>query len=184
MRRIHLAMAGGAMLATLLAGAPAAASPAQPGAVGSASQAAPTDRGGRAERVDLPRSTPQDGARAAAAADGYFYAYEHAYWGGRWCAWAGNASNWVNPGGAATTGQWDCGGDYSFDNIATSVWNNGVYHDYDAVRMRTGAFLTGGSMCLSRGDYWADFTLGYQAFDDGTPADNQISSHYWSVSCS
>ncbi|MGC4812736.1 hypothetical protein ACLQ29_19610 [Micromonospora sp. DT228] len=184
MRRIHLVMAGGAMLAMLLSGAPAAASPAQPGPVGSAGQAAPVDRDGRAERVDLPRRAPADNARTAAATgNGYFYAYEHAYWGGGWCAWAGNAKNWINPGGAGTSGQWGCGGDYGFDNIATSVWNNGVQHTYDSVRMHVGTFYSGGSMCLSRGDSWADFTLGWQVFNDGTAADNQISSHYWGVSC-
>ncbi|MCG5468205.1 hypothetical protein LADH09A_002064 [Micromonospora sp. LAH09] len=183
MRRIHLVMAGAAMLAMLLSGAPAAASPAQPDSVGSASQAAPVDRDGRAERVDLPRRTPADGARTAAEGNGYFYAYEHAYWGGGWCAWAGNAKNWINPGGAGTSGQWGCGGNYGFDNIATSVWNNGVRHNYDAVRMHVGTFHSGGSMCLSRGDSWADFTLGWQVFNDGTAADNQISSHYWGVSC-
>ncbi|MEK8103943.1 hypothetical protein NKG94_00460 [Micromonospora sp. M12] len=64
------------------------------------------------------------------------------------------------------------------------MWNNGVYFDgADSVRMHTGTFHTGGSMCLSRGDSWADFTLGWQVFNDGTAADNQISSHYWGVSC-
>ncbi|MEV5768236.1 hypothetical protein AB0L34_27190, partial [Micromonospora sp. NPDC052213] len=148
-----------------------------------------------AERVPLAREAPPvaPGARAATAAagstaadtaNGYFYAYEHAWFEGKWCAWDGTAKNWGNPGGAGTGGKWGCGGDYGFDNIATSVWNNGFYFPgADAVNMHVETFYLGGRMCLDRGDYWADFTLGLEVFNDGTAADNQISSHYWGTTC-
>lgn len=179
MRRLHATVAGIATLAALLAGTPAAAAPAEP--------ADPTDAR-PALRVDLPYRTPLTGAGDVAAAadeDGYFYAFEHANFTGRWCAWDGYAKNWINPGGAGTGGKWSCNHNDEFNDVATSVWNNGYYTPpVSSVWMFRDTFYGGGAwMCIDAGDYWADFTLGIERFSDGGPADNAISSHYWSVTC-
>ncbi|MEJ3748259.1 hypothetical protein WEI85_33860 [Actinomycetes bacterium KLBMP 9797] len=181
MRRLHATVAGIATFAALLVGAPAAT--AAPMASADPGDARP------AVRADVPYRTPLadtgPSQLAAADANGYFYAYEHAHFTGRWCAWEGYAKNWGNPGGAGTGGQWGCNHDDGFDNIATSVWNNGYYTPpVSAVWMFRDTFYGGGAwMCLDAGDYWADFTLGWERFSDGGAADNAISSHYWSVTC-
>ncbi|MGK5521631.1 hypothetical protein ACSNN9_20075 [Micromonospora sp. URMC 107] len=199
MKRLYTLMAGVATLVTLLAVAPGTAS-ATPGFAPAAARSGPAaaaepDRDGPAEHVELPYKAPAvagtagragstAGSTSAAEADGWFYAYEHANFQGKWCAWEGTEKNWGNAGGGGTGGRWDCGGYYGLDNMATSVWNNGFYvPEVSAVHMHVETFYRGGRMCLDHGDYWQDFTLGWEVFNDGTPADNEISSHYWGGPC-
>ena len=107
------------------------------------------------------------GPSAAAAPDGNFYAFEHRNFEGRWCSWAGNDGWWGD----------SCGG---FDNIASSVWNNGYPSKYSTVKLLKHAnTLRNPSMCLNVGDYWADLDLGYEVFSDGTKSNDQISAHHW-----
>jgi Peptidase inhibitor family I36 len=120
-----------------------------------------------------------------AAPDGYFYAYEDAYFDGEWCRWEGDHTNWVYADWLMPSdGQcWDYFIDPDMNDEVSSVWNNGFAGSYDGVKMYKHADYGDPWMCLSEGDYWADLGLGWERFSDGTHANDQISSHRWTNDC-
>lgn len=96
----------------------------------------------------------------------------HANFEGRSCAWAGDDGWW---GDNCKLPVW--GG---FDNIASSVWNNGYPTAYSTVKLLKHANTTPNpTMCLDAGDYWGNLDLGYEIFSDGTKSNDQISAHRW-----
>jgi hypothetical protein len=125
-------------------------------------------------------------ASAAAAGDGYVYAYDQTYgWtkSGDACRWYGNDTNW-----------YDCtwyGVRKNMLNRASSLRNMGYAGGYDKVNFYWGTNLTGAWACLGVGDYWADLPLGRERFswygNDkrglGESLNNNVASHKWVTRC-
>ncbi len=99
--------------------------------------------------------------------DGLLWAYSDANFSGRSCSWGGDSAGWSS-----------CG----FNDVASSVRNNGYTGQYDAVRFFKDGNYSGPSMCLSRGDSWSN--LANQRWSDGSNANDSISSHFWTHLCS
>ncbi|MGH1553021.1 peptidase inhibitor family I36 protein [Streptomyces sp. L7] len=112
---------------------------------------------------------------AGATADGYFYAYENANFGGKYCRWAGSDNDWstCSPGG-------------NLRNQASSLWNNGYAGAYEDVIVYWDLNKTGAGACIANGYAYADLA-GWQFPNNGpgggeTLNDN-ISSHTWANAC-
>jgi hypothetical protein len=120
----------------------------------------------------------------AQAADGNLYAYEDAYFKGDHCAWKYDHADWRYVEWAMPH-RGDCswfgsGLNSNFNDEASAVWNNGFADPrYGDVRLFRDINYGGPSMCLRTGERWADLSLGYERFSDGTYANDRISSHYW-----
>lgn len=176
---ITLICAAAAGLALAVPGpASAAAQPPEPSPSPTASPAPD----GTANRPVAP--TGKSGARMQA--DGYVWVWGDAMWddNGLWCGWIDNHAWWTyawndlygSPGECKDTG-------HSFDNVASSMWNNGFAGGYDDVRFFKHATFEEPSMCLGNGDYWGNLNLGWEVFNDGSNANDQISSHAWKQNC-
>jgi hypothetical protein len=112
---------------------------------------------------------------AGATADGYFYAYEHAYQGGKYCRWVGNDGDWssCSPGG-------------NLRNQASSLWNNGYAGVSEDVNVYWGLNYTGAWACIANGYYYANLADWYfptNGSGGGENMNDNISSHKWSDSC-
>lgn len=124
----------------------------------------------RAARSDAPTPTSP-----GIQADGNLYVYEHAYWGGRWCANDGNENDYR----FAYCSNNRLGLNY-FNDIVSSVWNNGYYlPGLDSVIFHRDINYIGASMCITRGDYWADLSSFAHLWSDHIIPNDSISSHYW-----
>lgn len=184
MKRTTGALAGLASAVLILAGTPwaASATPTNPDPAGTATPV-PTN----AARKPVPPGTT---GRASVQADGYINVWQHAMWdtqGGLWCKWLGNHRYWADASGdtweGSTPGICKSSG-HSFDNVATSMYNTGFPGEFDDVRFYKHAHYGQPSMCLGNGDHWGNLALGWEVFNDGTNANDQISSHRWVDSCS
>lgn len=110
-------------------------------------------------------------APAAVAADGTFYAWEHAGYTGVRVGWVGDSSDWNDRG---------------MRNRASSVHNNGYAGAYDDVRMYWGTGYSGASYCLANGGYLANMTLDhfpYNGTGGGEAMNDNVASHRWVNSC-
>jgi hypothetical protein len=165
MRTIHAVLSSVAIIGAVLAGVPAAvadaASPSPAGADVAQSNEAPIAVYNKESQL-----RPQ-----AAEPDGRFWVYEHPNKGGRGCGFSGGWADYANA----------CG---NMDNVASSVYNQAYVDLIEDVMMWEHPFSRGGYMCLERGDYWQDLSLGRERFNTGALADDKISSHYWTSSCS
>jgi peptidase inhibitor family I36 len=118
---------------------------------------------------------------AQAAPDGNLYAYEDSWFSGDHCAWNYDHSDWRYVEWALPQHRGDCSWigsslNSDFNDEASSLFNNGYTND---VRLFRDIHYGGPSLCLRRGERWADLSLGYERFSDGSFANDQISSHYW-----
>lgn len=96
---------------------------------------------------------------------GQFWAWEHNNGGGRSCSWSDGSSDWSQ----------DCG---NFNDTATSILNDRLW---GSVTMYKHGNRSGPSMCINRGSEWHNLALGYERFNNGENANDQISSHSWAV---
>lgn len=114
---------------------------------------------------------------AAQAADGKVYAYQNWNFGGTYCGWVGNDTDW---GSCSPAG--------SMLNRASSLWNNGYAGGYDDVNFYWGKSYTGAWDCLSNGTYWTNLQNQYFAYGAGLAGYHQstndnIASHKWVSYC-
>ncbi|MEV0909026.1 peptidase inhibitor family I36 protein [Streptomyces hokutonensis] len=112
---------------------------------------------------------------AGATADGYFYAYENANYGGKYCRWVGNDSDWssCSPGG-------------NIRNQASALWNNGYAGSYEDVNVYWGLGYTGAWACIANGYAYsnlAGWNFPNNGSGGGETLNDNISSHVWSNSC-
>ncbi|MEV6962465.1 hypothetical protein AB0M97_25405 [Streptomyces sp. NPDC051207] len=105
-------------------------------------------------------------------ADGRVWVWEHAGFSGNGCGMTYNQQDYRNLGSCS-----------NMDNIVSSVWNSGYVGTFDDVRLHEGYAYSGVRMCISVGDEWGNLDLGYEKFNDGTKANDRISSHIWASSC-
>jgi hypothetical protein len=124
------------------------------------------------------------GAPAQAAPDGKLYAWEHAYFKGAYCTWEYDHMDWryvewIAPVHRGDCSWWYSGMDSDFNDQASSLWNNGYGGSQEDVRLFRDINYRGPSICLRNGESWADLSLGYERFSDGSNVNDQISSHYW-----
>ncbi|GII75829.1 hypothetical protein Sru01_08110 [Sphaerisporangium rufum] len=122
-----------------------------------------------------------DGASAALAADGYFYAWMDIKRGGFHCGWAVDDANWEG-----------CGGFYSMRNEASSLENRGYAGAYeDVILYWDNADDAGGwdgtRTCLPRGLYLDNLKGIYYPWDgrsgQGQSLNDNISAHRWGSGC-
>ena len=187
MKRTTGALAGLAGAILILAATPGAASAVPPGPDSSGTATpVPSD----SARKPVPPGTTDTAERAGVLADGYINVWEHAMWdteGGLWCKWLGNHRFWEDASGDTWEGSTPgiCKSDsHSFDNVATSMYNTGFPGEFDDVRFFKHAHYAKPSMCLGNGDHWGNLALGWEIFNDGSYANDEISSHRWVDSCS
>lgn len=159
MRRLRTALTATATVSLLFSGVSATAAdagtdPTSPRATVSA-------------RADA--STPKASSRSA---DGRVWVWEHSHFGGNGCGMSSNIQDYRNISGCS-----------DMNNVVSSVWNSGYVATFDDVRLYDGYAYSGVNMCIGVGDEWADLDLGYERFNDGTKANDQISSHIWANSC-
>ncbi|MFB7031329.1 MULTISPECIES: hypothetical protein [unclassified Streptomyces] len=106
-----------------------------------------------------------------AAADGYLYAWEHSWKGGRQATWADYSDNWA---------------DRNMRNQASSVHNNGFAGAYEDVRLFWHTDQSGAWYCLGNGSYLMDMRYDrfpYNGNGGGEPLNDNISSHDWVNAC-
>jgi hypothetical protein len=188
-----MAVVSAILIGAVLAAAPAAAAdpkPAGSAVAGKTSGPAPAPGAtGVPGAAGTPHQTTDAASLSALAGDGYFYAYEHRNWdtSAKYCRWDDKHGDWRHP-----TWNMPHGGDcynfawyenYMLDNMASSVWNNGVPDTYDDVMMFRDIGWEGAKMCLGQGDFWGDLGLGWERFDDGGFANDEIGSHSWRQEC-
>lgn len=111
------------------------------------------------------------GAAAAAAPDGFLYAWEHAHAGGAHCKWNSNNANWAG-----------C------SDKVSDVWNNGFPGRKEDVRLYNGVEWTESWVCLHQGHSIPNLaTSGLKWFGtghgQGTSVNDSISSHTWVDAC-
>ncbi|GAA2444135.1 hypothetical protein [Streptomyces lavendulocolor] len=114
---------------------------------------------------------PAPAGNRAAAADGYLYAWEHAWKGGRQARWSGNSANWA---------------DQNMRNQASSALNNGFAGAYDDVLLHWGLSYGGASYCLPNGADLMDMRFDHFRHDGaggGEALNDNISSHRWVNNC-
>lgn len=123
------------------------------------------------------------GAKSAGP-DGYVWVWEDVMWEGRWCGWTGNHNWWRQPenGLFGTPGVCEDDND-SFEDVASSMWNNSYPGSYDDVRFYKHTDNYQIHMCLGSGDDWGNLALGWERFTDGSIANDAISWHVWRNSC-
>ncbi|WP_328438928.1 hypothetical protein OHA71_20915 [Streptomyces sp. NBC_00444] len=118
---------------------------------------------------------PTTGAQASTACDtawrnassGYLYAYDLTNCSGLFGRSASNDSNWGDNSGPFQRNN---------DNAATSVLFKGTTGL--AVKFYEGPGYSGGHLCLEASEAYADSLAG-TTFSNGTPANDNISSHRW-----
>ncbi|MGW5324502.1 hypothetical protein [Streptomyces sp. NPDC004014] len=114
-------------------------------------------------------------AKSAAAANGYFYAWEAANRGGHQCAWQYDAGDWST-----------CGG-FNMRNKASSLENRGYAGVGEDVDLFWSTWYSGAHNCLPNGMYLNDLTGIYFLWDgksgQGQSMNDNISSHRWSNNC-
>ena len=110
-------------------------------------------------------------ATALAPADGYFYAYADSNYGGKYCRWVGNDTDWssCSPGG-------------NLRNQASSLWNNGYAGSFDDVYVYWGLSYGGAYACIGNGLAYSNlsnyvFPVGGSGV--GENMNDNISSHKW-----
>lgn len=136
---------------------------------------------GMAGAADAP--APAHGAKAAAAtapsaaaADGYFYAWDGANRTGKYCRWFGDDADWTScsPGG-------------NIRNQAGSIENRGYPGAYANVDVYWDTGYGGSYACIPNGWYYADLSQWYfsnPGTGEGENMNNNISSHKWiNVNC-
>ncbi|MEV8634122.1 hypothetical protein AB0395_20925 [Streptosporangium sp. NPDC051023] len=181
MKKIRALMIGAAVAAAVLTAAPAGAAVPSPQPSSSASPAPGVN--GAPQRPAPPNKT---GYASAQAVDGYLYVWKDAMWDydEQWCRWSGSHAYWTYAwSGQYGTSAGECSENDNFDNVATSMWNNGYPGSHDDVRFYKDSGYEGTSMCLGNGDYWGNLALGWERFDDQTQANDEISSHTWVRNC-
>jgi hypothetical protein len=122
-----------------------------------------------------PQAPATGPATSADSPNGYFYAWEAAYKGGRMCAWQHNAGNW------STCNVMD------MRNKASSLQNRGYPGAFEDVNVYYHPWQTGAHNCLPNGAYW-DNLIGLHFLWDGQDGQGQvmndnIASHRWSNDC-
>lgn len=120
--------------------------------------------------------TPATGpAKSAAAANGYFYAWDEADRGGHQCAWQYSAGNWS----ACNT--------FDMRNKASSLENRGYAGVDEDVDLFYHPWHTGAHNCLPNGMYLNNLTGIYFLWDgqegQGQSMNDNIASHRWSNNC-
>ncbi|MFD0884514.1 hypothetical protein ACFQ08_08095 [Streptosporangium algeriense] len=137
-----------------------------------------------------PVNAPADGPAKDAvtpenltAADGYFYAAEHPYGGGKYCRWFGDDTSWKTCSDAG-------GNQVNMENRASQMFNNGFPGGHDDVRVYWGPGYTGAWRCLATGNHWDDLPLGRETFNKGSglsgygqSINDNVASHQWVSSC-
>ncbi|SDJ07184.1 peptidase inhibitor family I36 protein [Nonomuraea jiangxiensis] len=179
MKRTVGFLAGLAIAGLFLAGAPGAAFATPPSPEPSGT---PTPAASGAPRTPVPPD--KEGAKGVQMADGNVYVWGDMDFTGLWCYWSGHHRVWQyawnslygSPGTCLTKS-------HSFNDVASSMWNNGFPGEYAQVRFYRDIGQEGPSMCLANGEDWGNLGLGWELFNDGTNANDQISSHMWVNSC-
>lgn len=89
----------------------------------------------------------------AAAADGYFYIWEHINQGGKQCRWYGTDADYrFNPAGTCVGGNQN----QNANDIASSWLNNGYANAFPDVRVYEHIDRRGASVCVPRGQLWSN----------------------------
>ncbi|MER6089736.1 hypothetical protein [Streptomyces bluensis] len=118
---------------------------------------------------------PNNSVAAAAAADGYLYAWDGFARSGAQCRWQGNDDNWDT-----------CSG-ISMRNRASSLENRGYAGAYEDVDLYYSPSWQGSRNCLPNGYYLDNLTGIYFLWDgkagQGQTMNNNIASHRWSNNC-
>ncbi|MEO3868826.1 hypothetical protein ABGB18_08360 [Nonomuraea sp. B12E4] len=142
----------------------------------------PTPAAGGAPRT--PVAPGKAAAKGAQMEDGNVYVWGDLDFTGLWCYWSGDHRHWryawADPYGSPGTCLTK---DHSFNDVATSMWNNGFPGSYGNVKFFKDSGLEGPEMCLAPGEDWGNLGLGWELFNDGTNANDQISSHMWVTNC-
>jgi hypothetical protein len=129
---------------------------------------------------------PRPNAAMPQSTDGYLYVYKDAYFKGQWCKFFYDHSDWRYPEWRMPRGG-QCFGyfiDPKIQDAVSSLWNNAAPSGrYSTVKLSRDIDNAGPYMCLRAGNYWADLSLGYERFNNGANANDQISSHKWVTSC-
>ncbi|GLZ14436.1 hypothetical protein Acsp04_46710 [Actinomadura sp. NBRC 104425] len=119
------------------------------------------------------------GSAAAAAPDGYLYAWQHKDRGGYWCRWFGNDANWSTCSGSSSS--------LNMRNVASSLENRGYAGAYEDVDLFYHPNYTGSNICLWNGRYLNNLTGIYFPWDgkdgQGQSTNDNIASHRWSNNC-
>lgn len=104
-------------------------------------------------------------AAPAQAADGNFYAREHINQGGRQCYWWGDDQDYrFNSGSGCNS---------NFNDLTSSVHNNGYNNEYPDVLLFKDIGFQGASVCVPNGAVWNSMPSGWN---------DAVSSHKW-VNC-
>ncbi|GAA3626772.1 peptidase inhibitor family I36 protein [Streptomyces chitinivorans] len=118
-----------------------------------------------------PAPEAPEASEAGAAADGYFYVWEHEKKRGRQASWRGNSADWS---------------DRNMRNRASSAHNRGYAGAYEDVRMYWGKGYTGASYCLPNGGYLLHMTRDFfprNGTGGGQTLNDNVSSHRWGDYC-
>lgn len=122
-----------------------------------------------------------DAASAAAAPDGYFYAWQNINRGGMSCGWAVDSKDWSG-----------CGQFYGMRNEASSLENRGYAGAYeDVILYWDDADDAGGwdhtRICMANGLYLNNLAGIYYPWDgrqgQGESLNNNVSAHRWGSGC-
>ncbi|WP_326726403.1 peptidase inhibitor family I36 protein [Streptomyces phaeochromogenes] len=110
--------------------------------------------------------------RAAAAPDGYLYAWENENRDGRHCRWSGGDDNWAT-----------CSPQGPMRNTASAVENRGYTHD---VWLYYSPGPSGARFCLNRGVYLENIVHHYfphNGAGGGESLNDNIAAHAWTPNC-